>query len=266
MVIFTSDLPNDQDMIKALGSCAIPVPLPCGDCAFFGVSDSSEHLRICVERKKLGDLAQCINDGRYLAQAITAKEAGFDILCLIVEGESRSSPEDGLLETPVWGINPNTLKRAEIWQPVKPTITYSRFDQYLTELDYLVGIVVKRSRDVHETASIIKALWDNFQTPPSQHNSLHQIFTPSPERVQLVRPNLVRRVAKELPGIGWDRSGEVARHFASVKEMVEADVKEWQTIEGIGKKLAAGAVNALRGVKQNESDKQRGETGGNQEG
>jgi len=34
-VIFTSNLPNDADMIKALGSIAIPCPL-FTDCAFWG--------------------------------------------------------------------------------------------------------------------------------------------------------------------------------------------------------------------------------------
>lgn len=234
-------------MIKALGSCAIPIPLPVGDCAFFGVGDNDSPLRVCVERKKIGDIVQCINDGRYLHQAQLAKEAEFDVLCLIVEGATRANPDDGLLEIPVWGINPRTMKRAEIWQPVKPTMTYSRFDQYLTELDYLVGIIVKRSRDVHETVSIIKALWDNFQTPPSEHQSLHSIFKRPIGVVSLVMPSLVRRVASELDGIGWTRSKAVSEKFRSVRELANADVSEWREVDGIGKKTAERVVEQLEG-------------------
>lgn len=248
MNIFCSNLPNDQDMIKALGSVAIPCIL-FTDCAFWGCDDNGGVLKIACERKKIGDLAACIYDGRLVHQAQIAKENGIDVFCLIVEGRVRSSPEDGLLEIPVWGINPRTMHRAEMWQPVKPTIAYSRFDQYLTELDYLAGVIVKRSECVKETAVIIKTLWDNFQTPPSKHNSLHQIYTqPNVGGVLLVRPNLVRRIAKELDGVGWERSRAVAEHFRSVRELVGADVETWTAIEGIGKKTATKIISSLGGA------------------
>ena len=106
MPIFCSNLPNDQDMIKALGSIAIPCPL-FTDCAFWGKGDDDTTLTVGIERKKLGDLAACINDGRLIHQAQIAKENGIDVFCLIVEtGEIRPSPADGLLE------------------PVKPAIPY----------------------------------------------------------------------------------------------------------------------------------------------
>ena len=125
---------------------------------------------------------------------------------------------------------------------------YSRFDQFLTELDYLVGIIVKRSEGVRETVAIIKALWDNFQTPPEKHNSLHQMYTqPNLESVLLVKPGVVRRVAKELGGIGWGHSKAVAERFSSVRGMVNATVEDWVSIEGIGKKTAKRLVQELNG-------------------
>ncbi len=258
MSIYTSNRPNDRDMIRALGSLAVPIPLLV-DCAFSGIGDHDQVLAIAVERKKLGDLVSCILNGRYLHQAQQAKEAGFDILCLIWEAERiRPNPNDGLLEIPVWGINPRTLKRSHVWQPVQPTITYSRFDQYLTELDYLAGIIVKRSHNVRETAAIIKALWDNFQTPPGKHQSLNQVFSPAPNHVQLVRPNLVRRIAKEIDGIGWEWSRVVADRFRSPRDMVCADVETWASLEivseggkkrRLGNKVAAKVVRALNGGK-----------------
>jgi len=245
MIIFASDLPNDQDMIKALGSVAVPCPL-FTDAGFWGKGDDDTTMTIGAERKKIGDLVSCIYDGRLMHQAQIAKENNIDVFCVIVEGEVRSNPEDGLLEIPVWSINPRTMRRAEIWQPVKPIISYSRFDQYLTELDYLAGIIVKRSKDVKETAVIIKSLWLNFQTPPSKHGSLRQIYEqPNREGVLLVRPNLVRRIAKELPLIGWGRSKAVSERFRTVKDMVDATVKDWQEIEGIGKKTAEKVVREL---------------------
>ncbi len=245
MTIYTSNLPNDADMIRALGSIAVPMPL-FTDACFAGVGDNDTPLLVGVERKKLGDLASCIHDGRLMFQLQVSKEAGCDVLCLIVEGDCRPNPEDGVLEMPVWGINAK-LKRSQYWTPVLPITTYSRFDQYLTELDYLAGVVVKRSRNVLETAAIIKALWLNFQTAPGDHNSLKQMFKSPVQGVQLVRPSLVRRVASELPGIGWERSRVVAEHFQSIRAMVEAPVPEWAALDGIGKKTAAKVVQALGG-------------------
>ncbi len=245
MTLFTSNLPNDRDMIHALGSMAIPLPIATGDVCFSGVGDG-HPLLICLERKKIGDLCSCILDSRYLHQLQIVKTNGADVLVLVVEGDVRPNPDDGLLEVPVWRPFLNG-KHKQTWEPVKPTMTYSRFDQYLTELDYLVGVMVKRSKNVHETAAIIKAVWDNFQTPYDKHNSLHQIFKPAPQQVQLVKPSLVRRVAAELSGIGWERSKVVAERFPSVKAMVDADTGEWVKLEGIGKKTAQKVVNELNG-------------------
>ncbi len=248
MTLYCSSLPNDQDMIRALGSLAIPLPSLFTDCCFAGVGDNDTSLLVSIERKKIGDICSCILDGRFLFQAQVCKEAGADVLCLIVEGACRPSPADGLLEVPVWGINTRG-RRAEIWRPVMPAMTYSRFDQYLTELDYLAGIIIKRSRGVRETAAIIKALWVNFQTPPSEHQSLHQMFTaPAPaHNVELMRPGLVRRMAKEIDGIGWKRSKAVAAHFPTPKAMCDAGVEEWLSLDGIGKKTAARVVRSLQG-------------------
>ena len=242
MPIFCSNLANDQDMIKALGSIAIPCAL-FTDCAFWGKNADGEDTTIGIERKKIGDLAACILDGRLLYQAQIAKENGVSVFVVIAEGRTRPNPEDGLLEIPVWGINPRTMRRAEIWTPVKPTMTYSRFDQFLTELHRDAGIMVKRTEDVKETAAVIKALWDNYQR--ADHQSLKQIFKPPTPTVQLVRPSLVRRIASELPDIGWEKSRAIDEHFRSVAEMVSADVKAWQEIPGIGKKIAEQVVSAV---------------------
>lgn len=243
MVLFVTIATNDDDLAGVLGGSVVRCPV-LTDVAFWGVGEHGT-LKIAVERKKVGDIAACVNDGRYLYQAQIAKEDGFDVLVLIAEvGEIRSNPDDGLLEMKVWGINPRTLHRAEVWQPVRPTITYSRFDQYLTELDYLAGIIVKRSANVQETAAIIKALWVNFQTAPGKHNSLHQIYE-QPSRVQLVRPGLVQRVAKEFSGVGYERSRLVSEHFKSVRQMVNAPASEWRKVDGIGKKIADRIVAEL---------------------
>ena len=255
MTVCCSNLPNDQDLIKTLGDQAIPIPHLWTDCTFGGVGDDEKELLIAVERKKIGDIAQCINDGRFLFQVQVCKEMGADVMALIVEGEYRRNPEDGLLDVPVWMASPETGKQSRNWVPVKPTMEYNRFDQYLTELDYLAGIIVKRSADVKETAAIIMALYDNFQTPPSKHESLHQIFSPPPNTVELFRPTLIRRMAKELPGVGWEKSREIADYFGSVIRMATAKEEEWLKVPGIGKKTARKVVHEMRSGGHNNGKK-----------
>jgi ERCC4-type nuclease len=232
-------------MIKALGSIAIPCSL-FTDCVFWGDGLDGEVLTIGVERKKIGDLAQCINTGRLLNQMQIAKENNADVYCLIVEtGEIRPDPDDGVLETRVWRVDPVTHKKRQYWDPVLPIITYSRLDQYLTELDYLAGVIVKRSFDVRETAAIILALYTWFQRPLDRHQSLKMIYKQPRPSVSLVRPGLLRRLASELPDIGWEKSGAAEQHFGSVIGMMLADEKDWQRIPGIGKTTAQRVVASI---------------------
>lgn len=241
MAVYTSNLPCDQDMIRAIGSMAIPVNLFTDACF-----SSIDEKIICIERKKIGDLAACINDGRFLFQMQNCKEAGADYLCLVLEGRYRRNPDDGLLEIPVWGFN-SRGNHAEIWKPVQPTMMHSRFTQYLLELQRDTGIIVVHTENVRGTADTILALYQNFQTPQNEHKSLNRIFKPPTPSVQLVRPSLVRRIASELPGIGWQRSGVVAEHFQSVRAMIDADWKEWSSLDGIGKKTAQKVLKSLGG-------------------
>jgi len=240
--LFCTDEPNDADLVRVLGSSAVSMSL-FTDCCFASVDGET----VAIERKKIGDMASCVQTGRFLAQMITCKEFGAAYLVLVLEGRYRRNPEDGVLEVPVWRINPRTGKRAEFWEPVKPLTQYSRFDQYLTEIQRDAGIIFKHTDNVQGTADTIKAIYDNFQRSPDRHQSLKQFYTDHPPTVPLTRPGLVRRVAKELDGVGWTRSGDVAKKFPTVKAMVDADVKDWMSIPGIGKKLAREIVKSLKG-------------------
>ena len=258
-MVYCSNLNNDADMIKALGSIAVPLPIDHGDATFSGVNYQGDSLLISIERKHLGDLAACITDGRYLSQAQKAKELGADVLVLILEcGETRANPDDGILEMKVWHPFTNANgqhKMREEWVPVRPVIMNTRFQDYLFELTYLLGIVVMRSRDVKETARIIEALYSWFQR--TEHGSLKQIYKQPPPVVSLVRPSLVKRIATELPGLGWDWGQAVSEKFKTVREMVDAKADDWANLEltsnkgrkhKLGTKTATKIVTALKGA------------------
>jgi len=236
-MIYLTTAINDALLEPLFGGLAISAPIPHGDFAFFGVWEDNRPIRVCGERKKIDDLVGCINDtGRYMNQLRTAREAGFEFLFMVLEAHMRPGA-DGVLMVP----------KGRDWSPHRSYIEYKRVDTYLDELWYYAGVVVKRSHTAKETVDQVVDLYKLFQAPPEEHSSLKQFYTPQLPVLDLwERPNLVRRVAKELKGIGWERSKAVAKRFGSVLEMCEAGEKEWAEIEGIGDKTAKSAVNELR--------------------
>ena len=158
MPMYVTQMPNDRDLARELGSLAITMPLECGDVNFFAVGGwkTDKESLVLIERKKIGDITSCIHTGRYLHQAQNGYAFGADFLILIVEGEINASPE-GLLMTrrqvafhQTFVVSPKRRRKpvslspssaatlhTSRWYLVEPYIEYSRLSQYLDELHWL---------------------------------------------------------------------------------------------------------------------------------
>ena len=241
--ILCSNLPNDQDLIASFrhaGCDVTPMPL-FTDVAFSGVGEGGKPILVAVERKTLSDLASCMNNGRLLQQIKKVQDYNTDVFALIVEGRYKCSSmpgEAGLV----------TVPRGASWVPLRPVTTFNRFTQYLVELAWLYGVLVMHSDNSAFTAAMIKAMFANFQRPPGEHKSMDKFCSSAPMVALLSEPGLVRRVAKELPSIGWERSKAVSDRFPTVAAMCAARVKDWAAIPGIGAPTARRIVEALRGT------------------
>jgi ERCC4-type nuclease len=236
-MILMTESKNDADLYPLFGGLAYRGPVPYGDFVFSGLWTRGVETWVSMERKRTGDLIDCIQDGRYLAQAQAAKESGFDFLVLIAEGVWRKGP-DGLLQTP-GGIRD--------WRTHPSKIEYRKVTNFLLELDFHVGIKVLTSRTPRETVQHVVDTYLLFQDPPEDHHILEQIFMHDPPKRGILRPpSLVRKVASLLPGVGWHKSEAVDREFRSVREMVMADRERWLGIDGIGEGISLG-VNAALG-------------------
>jgi ERCC4-type nuclease len=112
-----------------------------------------------------------------------------------------------------------------------------------------VGINVRHVRDENEAATWIGCLYRWWQKPWAKHKGLH-VFDRSRELSLL--PGLDddthfrASVAKELPGLGYERAVAAAKHFTSVTAMINATAEEWAKVPGIGKVVAKAIVEALR--------------------
>lgn len=211
---------------------AVCCPIPHGDFIFNGIGAAGESLKVCGERKKPADLIDCIEDGRHLNQIRSAAEAGFDLYFLVVEGQWREA-RNGEVEY---------YRRG--W--VRPGMSFLRVDQYLNELHYLLGVQVKLTRTARQTARAAINLHDLMQVPPGEHDSLKRFYNPLLSPMLMAKPTLRRRMLKELPGIGWERSLAAERHFGSVREAVNASVEDWVQVEGVGKGIARTVVQVMK--------------------
>jgi len=247
--IYVTNEPNDKDLAKQLGKLCEPYELKCGDVNFLANWTDDEQVWVWGERKKLGDLVTCATDsGRLLRQVQEAHQAGFKFLFLIIEAIYRRDPTSGLLQTrngkdwQDYHINPKDKK--------SKTIPYSRISGYLNQLRYYLGVHIYHTASVRETALTIMDIYGMFQTPPEDHNSLKQFATtPEPVASFLQKPSLIRRMVKELPGIGWDRSKDIEAELGSAKRLCEVlsggDREALLGIEGIGKKTVDNIQVAL---------------------
>jgi len=202
-----------------------------GDVCWMGDGPDGPCL-VGVERKTVTDLLGSMRTGRLCGHQLPGMSTQYQTLYLVVEGVVRECPENGLLQQ---------LWRGR-WSDVRvgqQRFMWTDYEHYLTTLDTLAGVRVRRTGSLRESASVIKALYSWWQKPWSQHGSHKVIYTPDPRTVFLVAPATLRRVAVQLPGVGWERSREVERYFRTVRRMAEAEIADWRKIPGIGKAIAA---------------------------
>jgi ERCC4-type nuclease len=216
--------------LRNLGAPVESVQMEFGDVAFY-----ASKRAIGIELKKLNDMLQCIVTGRFSGHQLSGLARSFDDVWLIVEGFWRPG-DDGVLET--W-------KRGG-WEPVqlgKRRWMYRDFDNFLTTIEVKGGVRVKRTASEGETARVIYGLYNWFQDVDG-HRAHLALNRAGRDGALFVRPTLARRVAAELPGVGFERSSDVASAFPTVRRMLEATPKEWAAVKGIGKTLAKRIVEA----------------------
>lgn len=262
--VYLDSHPNENDLGKALASFVRRVSLDFGDIMFGGVGDTGDPICISLERKRVRDLVNSIIDGRLLYQCQKAISQGADKIIVIAEGEIKPDSDGKLMTKHGFRAAKSSAKFASShasylpiarpsrnfgssWYTIEPSITYNHWDSYLSQLWRSCGVEVKRSLNVYETAAIIKSQWLLYQKPMSEHHSLKSIYQqPNPNGASLLRtPSLVRRVSKELPNVGWERSLAVEQRFKTVAEMTAASVDDWREIDGIGKTVANRVYQSL---------------------
>lgn len=231
--------------------------IPFGDTNVHGIWFADEPIKYLDERKSLGDIVKCIDDGRYLQQWQRAKDAGWGKQYLYAEvvGQYQEDYKTGLAK----------IKRGKRWITLLPEIEAKRIESFLMEVEDYLGVTVVRTRNVKETAKCIVRRYILYRKPPEHHASLKRLFTPSIPNEGLMSlfssPSISRKALAQLPDIGWDRSKDIEEHFGSIKKWVNADEEEWLEIEGIGKKITKAVREAIRTDYRDEKKLRKGAAG-----
>lgn len=208
-----------------------------GDFAFEG-NGPDGSMMIGVEWKTVGDACGSMRTDRLAADQLKAMSDDYGMSFVVLQGLWRPGNNGVLM----------TIKGHE-WKPLTlaaKSFQYSELFKYLISMSVKKNVVVFRSMTEDETLCMIAELYRWWQTPWDKHRSMDPIKTQT--ELTFTRVSLLRKIAAELPGIGWTRSLAVDKAFISVQQMVSASVEQWESVEGIGPTMARRVHKALREV------------------
>lgn len=217
-------------LLRGLGAPVEVVQMDFGDVAFQGSTGV-----VGIELKKFDDMLTCITTGRFAGHQLPGMASQYDEVYLIVEGLWRPNPTDGTLEQwrGEWRAAGQGKRR---WQ-------YRDFTAYLETMEVKGGVRLRRTANPDETARTIYGLyawWLDYEG----HRSHLALNRAGRDMAVFTRPTFVRRVAAELPGVGYEKSGMIAGAFPTVRKLIQASDKDLRKLPGIGKTLAKGIVEA----------------------
>lgn len=219
--------------LRKLG-CKVKVTrLEFADFAFYGHGPKGQ-CHIGIERKKVDELVNCMTDTRFTGHQIPGLLRTYADRYLIIEGRYWPSPAGVLI---VNGREAGFgLKR----------FMYADLEHFIMSVRRKAGLSIVPTHSEKDTAWWVHTCYTWYQKPWEQHKSVYAIDEVKADSAILDERTLLRRLAAQLPGIGWTRSKAVEDHFGSVHEMFTSRVADWKEIKGIGTGIARNVVRAIR--------------------
>ena len=230
--------------IRAMGTDAEIAGQLAADFQFSGCGPDGPVL-VGFERKTITDLFDSMRSGRLAGHQIGTMMQTYEVCYLVVEGYWRRGRGTGLVEI-----------RNGDWKAARGNIRYSEVVRFLASLRELGDVRVWRTADEEETSAYICEEYAWWQKPYSEHRTARTIYGASVRtnrrghRAAMFRSeaSLLEKWIVQLPGV-QDRAQELAKYFASPRDLADADLDRWLTIKGlrIGKKSAQTIIEAING-------------------
>lgn len=217
---------------------------PYGDIVWYGNGPDEVTLSVAVEYKKIDDVLDCIIDGRFAGHQVEGLVNHYQRRYLLVEGRLRTDRKTGILQK----------MKGDEWVDIVRGgrgFMYRDLEHWYTTMEEQAGFHVAKTYDEYESARWVAAKhswWVNKGW--ADHDALKQFHVPPPPVATFTKPNVIRRIAKEICDIGWDRSIPVTAYFKTVREMINANAQTWAAIvvgeDKNGHKLTIGKNRAAK--------------------
>lgn len=248
-MILVDDQSGSKDLFPYIKSMTAEVTLtridpPFGDMVWWGNGPDEKPLSVAVEYKKIRELLDSQINGRFVGHQLIGLVNNYDRRFLLVEGRIRTDRNTGVLQE----------LRGDRWRDIERRgrgFTYRELEHWYTTIEEQTQTRVVKTYDEYESARWL-AVKHSWYTNKGwdEHDALKQFHVPQPPTALITKPGIVRRVAKELEGVGWDKSIAVAEKFKTVREMINANEQTWREIKGIGKGIARSIILEVTGGQQ----------------
>jgi ERCC4-type nuclease len=203
------------------------------DFAFEGYVTGGNKGVIGVERKTVGDLITCMNDGRFADHQLRGMLTNFDECYLLVEGVYNEVTDGSVV---YWCNGREKYTR----------VSYKHLDKFLLTVTRQAGFRILKTSGKEQTASAVINLYEHTQKPLDEHQSLNKFRTDATVVHTLTtKHSLLRRWAKELPGVGWEKSLAIERTFRTPINLVNATRKDISSIVWKGRKIGDKAAERI---------------------
>lgn len=241
------------DLIRALQPfdlTTVTARLEFGDCMFEGSGPGDQPWTVAFERKTITDLVDSMQSRRLSGHQLHGLTTHYDKCYLAVEGMWRPGP-NGCIER---------FNGKRGWEPMfvnRQGVSYRQVDSFLSSLELRWNIFPIRTANYQETAALYASRYFSWQKLWSKHRAHDVIYAPPPDTpashshrsytTQHRKPRLIELIAAQLPGVDSKAWG-IGKHFPTAISMVNATVKDWMQIDGIGKVTAHKVWKALREI------------------
>lgn len=220
---------GSRDLIPHLRRLGVKVEeerMTYGDIAFVG-NGPDGPIPVGIEHKSVSDVLQCIGSGRFAGHQLPGLLDSYADVWLLVEGAFHCGPSGELLVANRGRFGPVPWGQKE-WM-------YRHLVHWLLSLQIQGAIRVACCDSKQQSAAFIKALHSWWTAKAwDEHASLKVMNLSAAHAHSYKRPSYLRKFAHTLPGIGWERSGEVERRFGNIETAVLAGAEEWAAVPGIG--------------------------------
>lgn len=225
MSLLVDDRIGSREFLRPLKQMGLPVRqtrLRFADFAFSGNGPDGERVRVGIERKRVAEVLTAVMDSRFIGHQLPGLLTRYRYVFLVVEGYTTVDKLSGLLMQGKWEAGFGRGRHL-----------YETFTKAKLTWAIKARLLIIPTMSFAETTHFIHAAYRWFDAPWKSHKAAYKVEETLPDRAILDNRTLFRKLAAQMPGVGWERSRQVCAYFGSPAAMVNATVPEWQRALGI---------------------------------